>query len=104
MTERVIFLNRLHDGVTPADYEQWVRDVDYPFARGLESVRDYRVIRLHGTLDGDRPPYDYVEVVEITDVEAYQAETSGGAAMAAFVRDWSSFVGNSIAVFGEEIE
>lgn len=104
MAERVFFLNRLREGAAAADYERWVREVDYPFARSLKSIRSYVVTRLQGTLDGDPPPYGYLEVVEITDLAAYRAELGGGPAMEAFVREWSSFVGESIAVFGEVIE
>ena len=104
MASRVFFLNRLREGVAAADYERWVREVDYPFARGLESIRSYVVTRLDGTLDGGPSPYGYLEVVEITDVAAYRAELGGGPAMEAFAREWSSYVGESVAVFGEVIE
>ena len=33
MAHRVFFLNRLHDGVDPEEYEAWIRRVDYPIAR-----------------------------------------------------------------------
>ena len=33
MAQRVFFLNRLHAGVDPPEYEDWIRRVDYPVAR-----------------------------------------------------------------------
>jgi hypothetical protein len=104
MAERVFFLNRLRDGVSAADYERWIREVDYPFARSLKTIESYVVTRLTRTLDGNPPPWGYLEVVEITDVAAYRAELAAGPAMEAFAREWSSFVGESIAVAGEVIE
>lgn len=104
MTERVFFLNRLRDGVAPEDYERWIREVDYPLARSLESIRSYVVTRLDGTLDGGPSPYGYLEVVEITDLAAYRAELSSGPDSEAFAKEWSSYVGESVAVHGEVIE
>ena len=104
MATRVFFLNRLRDGVAAADYERWVHEVDYPFARGLASINSYVVSRLQETLDGAPSPYAYLEVVEVTDIAAYRAELGAGPTMEAFAREWSSYVGESVAVFGEVIE
>lgn len=105
MAVRVFFLNKLRDGVDPADYERWVREVDYPLARGLPAIERYDVARLDGMVQGDgRPPYDYLEVVDITDLEEYRASLSGGPEIEAFFADWSRFVGESVAVYGEVIE
>lgn len=99
----VFFLNRLRDGVAPERYEQWVRDVDYPTARGLKTIASYVVNRLDATLDGDPAPYHYLERVEVTDLAAYRQELQTGENMEAFSRQWSSYVGESLAVSGEEI-
>jgi hypothetical protein len=99
----VFFLNRLRDGVAPAQYERWVRDVDYPTARGLRTIRSYVVNRVDATLEGDPAPYDYVERVEVTDLDAYREELRTADGMAEFARQWSTFVGESVALTGEEI-
>lgn len=105
--QRVFFLNRLREGVDPAHYERWVREVDYPLARRLPTIRSYFVTRLDGLLDKDgEPPYDYLEVVEITALEAYRRDLSPGssAELERFVEAWSSFVGESLAIYGEVLE
>lgn len=105
MAVRVFFLNKLRDGVDPADYERWVREVDYPLARALPTIKRYDVARLDGMLQGDGSlPCDYLEVVDITDLEEYRASLSGGPEIDAFFEEWSSFVSESIAVHGEVIE
>ena len=48
MAQRAFFLNTLHEGVKPEDYEQWLRDVDYPFARALPTIIRYDVSRIEG--------------------------------------------------------
>jgi hypothetical protein len=98
----VFFLNKLRPSVTGEDYERWVREVDYPTARSLRTIRSYVVARMEATLDGDASPYDYVERVEITDIDDYRREL-GRPQMAEFSNQWSSRVGESIAVFGDEI-
>jgi hypothetical protein len=98
----VFFLNKLRSGVTAADYERWVREVDYPTARSLHTIKSYVVARMDSTLDGGAPPYDYVERVEITDVDDYRREL-GRQEMGDFSSQWSSRVGESIALVGDEI-
>jgi hypothetical protein len=99
----VFFLNRLRADVAPEQYEQWVRDVDYPTARSLTTIRSYVVNRIDATLDGDPAPYDYIERVEVTDLDAYRNELRTAEGMEDFSRQWSSFVDESVAVTGHEI-
>lgn len=99
----VFFLNKLREGVTGAQYEQWVREVDYPTARALKTIRSYVVHRIDATLEGGTPPYQYIERVEITDLAAYREELAHGAGMEGFFAQWSAHVAESVAVHGEEI-
>lgn len=100
----VYFLNKLRAGVTGENYETWVRDVDYPTARALRTIKSYVVTRTPTTLDGAPSPYDYIERVEVTNVDAYRAELSAAPGMESFFAEWSARVGESVAVFGDEIE
>ena len=106
MAQRVFFLNKLRAGVDPADYERWIREVDYPFARRLPTIRSYVVTRLDGLFDGGKAPYDYLEVVEITELEAYRKslDRNKSRELEQFFVEWSSFVGESLVVYGEVIE
>ncbi len=99
----VFFLNKLRPDVRGEDYERWVREVDYPTARALSTITSYVVARTEATLEGQPSPYDYVERVEITDLDAYRRELADPS-MADFSRQWSALVGESLAVFGEEID
>lgn len=99
----VFFLNRLRPGASAAGYERWVRDVDYPTARSLPPIKSYVVAKMAATLDGQPAPYDYIERVEITDIDDYRAALADPS-MEAFAKVWSSHIGESVAVFGEEID
>jgi hypothetical protein len=101
----VFFLLKLKPGVSSEDYERWVREVDYPLAKGLGSIVDYRNHRLGGPLEAGAPApsCDYLERVEVTDLEAYRRdlESPEGRELG---RQWAGFVGEHAAWTGEEVE
>lgn len=47
----VFFLLKLKAHVSRDDYETWVRRVDYPTARSLTSIVDYRNHRIESPLE-----------------------------------------------------
>src|SRR5207302_8631314 len=47
----VFFLNKLHETVRAQDYERWVREVDYPTAKSIPSILDYKVAKIEGLLE-----------------------------------------------------
>ncbi len=69
MTTMIVMLN-LKEGVEPAAYERWAREVDGPTARSLASVSDWHVYRVSSLVGSDaRPPCQYIEVVQVNDVD-----------------------------------
>jgi hypothetical protein len=104
MAQRVFFLNKLRDGVDPQEYEDWIRRVDYPVARAQGAITAYTVTRIEGTLgEGGESPYDYLEVIEITDLESYRALGS----LPEFenlLREWSQYVAEAVMIHGEVVE
>jgi hypothetical protein len=105
MAQRAFFLNTLQEGVTLEDYEQWLREVDYPFARAQATIKRYDVTRIDGNLFGTEgdAPCQYLEVVDITNVEDYE-KGAAGAEFEAFLKDWQTYVAESTMVWGEVIE
>jgi uncharacterized protein (TIGR02118 family) len=99
MAHRVFFLNRLREGVDPAAYEEWVRQTDYPLARGFPSIERYEVTRLDATLDGDPTAYHYLEVLEITSIDDYR-QTLATPEFRQLVGEWSRFVASSESMHG----
>jgi REDY-like protein HapK len=104
MATRVFFLNKLATGVDRSDYERWVRERDYPTARAIPSIRSYDVVRLDGPLREGDVPYDYVEVVEVADLDDYRADLAALPGRDEFVDELRGFVGEAIAVYGTTIE
>lgn len=76
---RIIALFNLKDGVSREDYESWARERDLPGVRSLVSVDDFNIYRATGVLfqEGATPPYQYVEVLDVTDMEGFMADCAG---------------------------
>jgi len=74
MTTLVVLFN-LKPGVAVAAYESWARGTDLPIVRKLPSVKQFRVLRCAGLLGGGgKPPYQYVEILELTSAEQLGSE------------------------------
>lgn len=76
MTNLVVLFN-LKDGVDPSEYEAWARSTDLPIVRGLDSIESFSVYRTSGLLGSDdKPPYQYVEVIDIGDMARFGEEVA----------------------------
>jgi hypothetical protein len=105
MAQRVFFLNTLKDGIDPAAYEEWVQNVDYPVARRQPAISSYVVTRLEGHVtEGAELPCQYLEVIEVTSIAEYRSSLDGNKELEALLAEWATYVGHSIAVYGEVIE
>lgn len=71
---RIIVLFNLKPGVDPAAYEQWARTTDIPGVRALASCTDFQVYRATGLLGGGTAPYQYIETIDITGMDAFMSD------------------------------
>lgn len=59
-------------GISPAVYEQFIREHDYPVLPELRTIVPYRIHRTDSaSLDPALLPYDYIEQIVVSDLEAY---------------------------------
>ncbi len=75
---RIIVPFNLKPGTNVAEYEEWAKTKDVPTASALGSVKSFTVHKATG-LFGDpeaTPPYQYFEVLDITDMDAFIADIS----------------------------
>lgn len=96
----VVVSYRLKPGVTPADFERWVREVDQPTLRGLARVKAMDTFRIERPLfgegtenrgDGPAPSMRYVELFHIPDLAGFLAEDLPGATMQAVLAQFEGF-------------
>jgi len=70
----VLFLTKLREGADREEYERWVREYDYVnVKKHSKTIRSYTNHRTN-EVSTDNSPYDYFEVLEITDIEEYKKE------------------------------
>jgi hypothetical protein len=78
--------------------------VDYPDARAHGAITSYTVTRIGGTLSGKgEAPYDYLEVIEITDPEAYRP-LGDVPKFHQPLQEWSQYVAEAVMIRGGVIE
>jgi 5,10-methylenetetrahydrofolate reductase len=71
MSSRIVALFNLKPGVSVEQYEAWAKEKDLPVVNGLESIDSFEVFRVTGSLTGGAIPYQYVEIIDIADMEAF---------------------------------
>ncbi len=72
----IIVLFNLKDASQRAAYERWARDVDLPTAGGLPSVKGFEVLKTTGLFGGGTPPYEYIEIVRVGDMQRFGADVA----------------------------
>ncbi len=78
-TPNLFILYTLKEGVTPEQFETWVRTTDQPAMRSLARVQDFRTYRAERLLMGDgKPGVAYIEAFAIPDLDGFVAEDMGG--------------------------
>jgi hypothetical protein len=95
LTPQVVWFSRLQPRVDPADYERWVREVDYPGAQQLPSLVSYRVYPIKGPCLGDSPALfdsDYVEIAIITSMADYLRDLEEHPAAQAIIGEIGQYV------------
>ncbi len=77
-TPNLFIMYSLKEGVTPEQFEDWVRTTDQPSMRGLARVQSFRTYRAERLLMGEgNPGVAYIEAFAIPDLEGFVAEDMG---------------------------
>jgi hypothetical protein len=76
MSYIVVLFNLKPDASADA-YEAWARSTDIPTVRGLKSNAGFDVYKTLSVRGSDRtPPYQYVELIEIADMDQFGADVA----------------------------
>lgn len=70
MTKIVVLFN-LKEDVDVTAYESWAVANDLPTVNALASVDQFDVLRTTGLLTGGAAPYQYIEILDIPDMETF---------------------------------
>jgi len=102
MTTIVVLFN-LKSGADIGAYEAWARSTDLPAVNKLGSVDQFRVLRSAGLLGSDQAPaYDYVEIIEVNDMEAFGADV-GSATVQKIAGEFQAFADSPMFILTEPL-
>ncbi|NVK56273.1 MAG: REDY-like protein HapK [Alteromonadaceae bacterium] len=99
---KIIVLFNLHPDADKHVYEDWARTTDLPVARKLPSIDKFEVFRTTGLLDGGEAPYQYIEVLEVNDLEQLGVDASSDA-MQKVAAEFASFAANPQFILTESL-
>ena len=100
----IIVLFNLKSGVSQSDYEEWAKETDLKTVRALNSIDRFDVFQSMGLLGSDtKPPYEYVELLEVNDMDVFAKETSTDT-MAAVAGQFQALADNPLFILTKNIE
>jgi len=77
MSTKIVALFNLKPGVSVEDYEAWAKAKDIPTVNGLNSVDEFSVYKSVALMGSDdKPPYAYIEFIDVNDMEGFGGEVS----------------------------
>ena len=101
----LFILYTLKDGVTPEQFETWVRTTDQPAMRGLARVQSFRTYRAERLLMGEGAPgVAYIEAFAIPDLDGFTAEDMGGETVQKVMGEFMGFVEAPQFIVVSEVE
>jgi hypothetical protein len=100
----VFWFSKLKPGAQAAAYERWVQETDYRLAQGIHCILHYRVHRIAGPVEGEgKSPYDYIEVLDVTDIDEYRSAMKHSPALAQIVTEIGQFIEGAGSAWGDPI-
>jgi hypothetical protein len=73
---RIVAYFNLKPGIAVSDYEDWAAKVDLPTVNALPSIENFEVLRTTAKLGGGNPDYQYIEILDINDMEQFRSDVA----------------------------
>ena len=103
MTHLVVLFN-LKPGASADAYEAWARSTDIPTVRALKSNAGFDVFKTLSVRGSDKaPPYQYVELIEIADMDQFGADVATDT-MRKVAGEFREFADGPMFIVAEKIE
>lgn len=100
---RVVVLFNLKPGIDFAAFEEWSRTRDIPGVRSLVSVDDFDVYRATGLLGGGTAPYQYIEIMDVADMDGLRADTAGAPSQA-LAREFLTYAEEPVYILTDPLD
>jgi len=87
----ILILYKLKPGITPKDFEHWLRTRSAPTLRKIRRLKDFTVYRIEKrVMDSGEPSIGYAELFDIPDIEGFVREDIPGPVLR---KDMEEFLG-----------
>jgi hypothetical protein len=97
----IVVLFNLKPGASVADYEAWAKTKDIPTVTALNSVSDFRVLKMGNLLGTETAsPYQYCELIEVPDMNTFFADLNNEAVQAG-AKVFNEFAENPLFIVAE---
>lgn len=104
-TPNLFILYTLKEGVTPEQFEEWVRTTDQPAMRSLARVQSFRTYRAERLLVGEGAPgVAYIEAFAIPDLEGFATQDMAGETVQKVMGDFMGLVEAPQFIIVSEVE
>ena len=98
----VIVLFNLRNSTDVAAYESWARTTDLPTVNSLPSVNKFTVLKVRGTFSGEPSPYQYVEIIDVADMDQLTKDVSTDV-MKEIANQFQEFADNPTFIVSENL-
>lgn len=98
----VVVLFNLKATTDVTAYEQWARSTDLPTVNSLPSVNKFSVLKAQGTFSGEPSPYQYVEIIDVSDMEQLTKDV-GTTVMQEISKQFQEFADNPTFIVTESL-
>ena len=100
----IIVLFNLKSDASKSAYEAWAKETDLKTVRALNSIDRFDVFESMGLLGSDaKPPYEFIEVLEVNDMGVFGEET-GTDEMGAVAQQFQGFADIPLFILTKNIE
>jgi hypothetical protein len=100
----IVVLFNLKADANIGDYEAWAKSKDLPTVNNLASVNNFRILKMGNMLGTDAPsPYDYCELIEIPNMEAFFADLQSEEVQAG-AKAFSAFADNPMFIVANDLQ
>lgn len=83
-------------------YEEWAQKTDVPTVKSLDAIDEFKVYRLNEIMGtGEKPPYQYCEVLDINDMTKLVGELSSDT-MKRVAQEFQAFADNPMFIVSEQ--
>ena len=99
----VVVLFNLKPNTSISDFEFWAKAKDLPTVNSLDSVKEFRILKMGMVLGSDKPsPYQYCELIKIPNLEVFFADLSKEEIQAG-AKQFNEFAQDPLFIIAEDL-